>query len=120
MKANDGIVVIEEYYGEAVDVLMEMYGVDLLQYFCGPLWRRAGGGASPDFLLDSLGRIRNRLGRDRTMKFSPCRWLSKKSNATGDVSLHRLWVAALLEYYYDPMYEFQLAKREGPSAVSRT
>jgi hypothetical protein len=24
-----------------------------------------------------------------------------------------LWVAALLEYYYDPMYEFQLAKREG-------
>jgi hypothetical protein len=24
-KANDGIVVIEEYYGEAVDVLMEMY-----------------------------------------------------------------------------------------------
>jgi tRNA 2-selenouridine synthase len=31
----------------------------------------------------------------------------------GDLSLHREWVAFLLEKYYDPMYEYQLSQRAG-------
>jgi tRNA 2-selenouridine synthase len=29
------------------------------------------------------------------------------------LSGHRLWIAQLLQHYYDPMYEFQLSKRTG-------
>jgi tRNA 2-selenouridine synthase len=114
MKANDGIVVIEESMEKRVDVLMEMYGVDLLQYFVDLYGDEQGAELHQTFLLDSLGRIRNRLGGDRHDEIIRLVTVAfEKSNATGDVSLHRLWVAALLEYYYDPMYEFQLAKREG-------
>ena len=28
-------------------------------------------------------------------------------------TLHREWIAALLEKYYDPMYDYQLSSREG-------
>jgi tRNA 2-selenouridine synthase SelU len=48
MKANDGIVVIEESMEKRVDVLMEMYGVDLLSI----LWT---------FMETSRGRSFTRL-----------------------------------------------------------
>jgi tRNA 2-selenouridine synthase len=114
MKANDGIVVIEEGIEERVDVLMEAYGVDLLQHFVDLHGDERGPEMHQTFLLDALSRVRNRLGGDRHDEI--VRLVTEafaESNATGDVSLHRLWVAALLKQYYDPMYEYQLAKREG-------
>ncbi len=37
-----------------------------------------------------------------------------RQQCSGDLGGHRLWIAALLENYYDPMYEYQLRQREGP------
>ena len=31
----------------------------------------------------------------------------------GDLEPHREWIGALLETYYDPMYEYQLSQRSG-------
>jgi tRNA 2-selenouridine synthase len=31
----------------------------------------------------------------------------------GDENLHRQWIETLLLDYYDPMYEYQMNKREG-------
>jgi tRNA 2-selenouridine synthase len=113
MKANDGIVVIEAGIEERVDVLMEAYGVVLLQYFVDLYGDERGPELHQSFLLDSLRRIRNRLGKvkhDEIVRLVTVAF--EESNATGDVSLHRLWVAAVLEQYYDPMYEFHMAKRK--------
>lgn len=33
---------------------------------------------------------------------------------SGDINLHRLWIARLLSDYYDPMYQYQLNKRGQP------
>lgn len=30
---------------------------------------------------------------------------------SGDINLHRVWIARLLSEYYDPMYQYQLSKR---------
>jgi tRNA 2-selenouridine synthase len=112
MKANDGIVVIEESMEQRVDVLMEAYGVDLLQHFVDLHGPEQGPEQHQAFLLDSLRRIRNRLGgakHDEIVRLVTVAF--EESNATGDVSLHRTWVAAVLEQYYDPMYEFHMAKR---------
>jgi tRNA 2-selenouridine synthase len=114
MKANDGIVVIEEGIEERVDVLMEAYGVDLLNYFKDVHGDDLGPEMHQTFLLDALSRVRNRLGGDKHDEIIRLVTAAfEESNATGDTSLHRLWVAALLQQYYDPMYEYQLAKREG-------
>jgi tRNA 2-selenouridine synthase len=113
MKANNGIVVIEEGMEERVDVLMQAYGVDLLKYFVDIHGDEQGPDLHQAFLLESIRRIRNRLGgknHDEIVRLVTEAF--EESNATGDVSLHRLWVAAVLEQYYDPMYEFHMAKRK--------
>jgi tRNA 2-selenouridine synthase len=113
MKSNDGIVVIEADMEERVDVLMAAYGVDLLQHFVDLYGHERGTELHQAFLLDSLSRIRNRLGGSRHAEIVRLVTAAfEESNATGDVSLHRLWVAAVLEQYYDPMYEFHMAKRK--------
>jgi tRNA 2-selenouridine synthase len=112
MKTNDGIVVIEESMEQRVDVLMEAYGADLLQHFVDLHGPEQGPEQHQAFLLKSLGRIRNRLGgakHDEIVRLVTLAF--EESNATGDVSLHRPWVAAVLEQYYDPMYEYHMAKR---------
>ena len=63
-------------------------------------------------LLDSLHRVRKRLGRENYDKYRSI--LNDAINyqlSNGDVSYHRQWIAGLLNEYYDPMYEYQLAKK---------
>jgi tRNA 2-selenouridine synthase len=120
MKANDGIVVIEEGMEERVDVLMEAYGVDLLQHFVTLHGHERGPELHQAFLLDSLSRTRNRLGGARHAEIVRLVTAAfEEQHASGDVSLHRLWVAAMLEQYYDPMYEYHMAKRKDQVVLFR-
>lgn len=68
-------------------------------------------GTSPDALrqrlAEALERIRKRLGGDRYQQVGDA--LAEAFRA-GD---HERWIALLLAWYYDPMYDYQLqAKRE--------
>jgi tRNA 2-selenouridine synthase len=62
-------------------------------------------------LLDSLKRIRKRLGETRYRSL-----LESMSSAidhqrrSGDSSAHRGWLHVLLHEYYDPMYDYQIGK----------
>lgn len=66
------------------------------------------------FLLDSLDRIKNRLGSE---KYSLVKTLMedalKQQFSTGTLEPHELWIGELLQNYYDPMYEYQLSKKAG-------
>ena len=65
-------------------------------------------------LLDDLARIRKRLGSERhTAVASQLHTAFEEQRRTADVSAHREWIGALLGDYYDPMYDYQLDKREG-------
>lgn len=59
-------------------------------------------------LLDSLFRIRKRLGGER---YERARALMTQAlackEATGETQLHRGWISLLLSEYYDPMYQHQ-------------
>ena len=63
-------------------------------------------------LTDSLARIERRLGGEN---FKIIRKLLNEALDTqlrqGSIDDHRLWIEALLTQYYDPMYDFQLAKK---------
>ncbi len=63
-------------------------------------------------LRDSLARIERRLGGEN---FSLIQKLLNGALETqfrqGGIDDHRLWIEALLTHYYDPMYDFQLAKK---------
>jgi tRNA 2-selenouridine synthase len=58
-------------------------------------------------LLDSLERIQKRLGMAR---YRQLRSIMEKALDSNAVEEHQRWIALLLQDYYDPMYQYQLAK----------
>ena len=65
-----------------------------------------------DELRESLYKIRRRLGGDRYTKLSQLLEDAIKSHELGDEHRHRDWIAILLNEYYDPMYNYQLARKK--------
>ena len=66
-----------------------------------------------DYLLGSLDRIRKRLG---DVRHSEIRELLsnaiEKQRHTAETKQHNGWISTLLTDYYDPMYDYQLGKKE--------
>ncbi len=60
-------------------------------------------------LLDSLGRIKKRLGLQHYAELDKLMRLALRS---GEQSAHEAWINHLLCDYYDPMYEYQLSRSE--------
>ncbi|MCU7939788.1 MAG: tRNA 2-selenouridine(34) synthase MnmH [gamma proteobacterium symbiont of Bathyaustriella thionipta] len=66
-----------------------------------------------NYLLESLQRIKKRLGGERYQKVErQLQAALKEQKNTGDIELHRIWIESLLTTYYDPMYEYQLEKKQ--------
>ena len=59
-------------------------------------------------LLESLDRVRKRLGGDRHKTLRTIMQEALKKHEGGDASAHKQWIKAMLETYYDPMYNHQL------------
>lgn len=59
-------------------------------------------------LTGALDRITRRLGGARHAEIRQALVDACARHARGDSSGHLAWVAALLEHYYDPMYDYQL------------
>ena len=63
-------------------------------------------------LLESLDKLAKRLGGSlhQTLRGVMQRALLAQKE-TGDVDLHRDWIAVLMRQYYDPMYAYQRSSR---------
>ncbi len=62
---------------------------------------------------DNIDRIKKRLGGEREKKVK--RLLASahlKQQSQADSQEHRLWIEVLMCEYYDPMYDYQLKKRD--------
>jgi len=96
-----------------VEVLFE--GVDLTKYFPMtdselPEDPAQADQLFADYLLQSLGKIRRRLGADNYSELLTSMEYALSVTAT-DLTAHRDWIRILLQKYYDPMYEYQLGKK---------
>lgn len=64
-------------------------------------------------LRDSLYRVRRRLGGERYQQLSVIlEEALQHHELTGDADGHREWIRRLLRDYYDPMYEYQMSRKE--------
>ena len=70
-----------------------------------------GGAALEQFLLASLEKIQRRLGGVNYREASALMRQALGSSPGQADALHRQWIGLLLETYYDPMYEYQLARK---------
>ncbi len=107
------MLVVEQTLEQRVDVVVEDYVVDLGRRYVA-LNGEDGAQQHSEKLQQDLDRIRKRLGGERHQQMSALMAEAFKLQwQENDLSLHRQWVAFLLENYYDPMYDYQLSQREG-------
>lgn len=107
------LVVVEQSLEERVDVVVQDYILDLGERYA-KLYAGDGPQRHRDKLLDDLDRIQRRLGGDRHQQVSAMlRAAFDAQWRSGDAGAHREWIRYLLQQYYDPMYDYQLGKREG-------
>ncbi|MDO9317228.1 MAG: tRNA 2-selenouridine(34) synthase MnmH [Gammaproteobacteria bacterium] len=65
------------------------------------------------YLLGSLARIQRRLGGDRYQEIAgDMQEALRIQTDSGDTDAHAVWIVKLLQHYYDPMYAYQLSKRQ--------
>ena len=110
------LLVVEESLESRVQIILEDYIDDLGSRFI-EMDQSKGEVLHKNHMLEALNRIRKRLGSELHLE------LSKLMNVAFDASfasgpdaghdLHRQWIEMLLTRYYDPMYEYQINKREG-------
>ena len=107
------MVVVEQSLDERIDIVIEDYVVDLGRRYA-LMFGAAGARMHSEKLQQDLEKISRRLGGLRCQQVSELMHLAfERQRQTADLSLHRHWIAVLLQKYYDPMYEYQLSKRAG-------
>ncbi|MCU7836038.1 MAG: tRNA 2-selenouridine(34) synthase MnmH [gamma proteobacterium symbiont of Taylorina sp.] len=113
------LVMLEEDISYRIGVTLKDYVIDLEAYYinyCSHLY--SDESVDPfamfaDYLLSSLDRIQKRLGGERYQKIRLLMTAALNDHkATKLVDSHRQWIELLLTSYYDPMYEYQLEKKQ--------
>lgn len=107
-------VMIDEPLEARVEVTLDDYVVAPLAEF----ERFYGAGQAFEelaaSLLDSIDRIRKRLGGARHQALrSELEQALDQQRSTGSTDGHRHWITVLLRDYYDPMYDYMMSKRDG-------
>lgn len=112
--AQAPIIILERTLEERVQIILEDYVIDMATGFCQREGDELGFEHFRQYLRESLGRLRRRLGGDRLQRLDTIMSDALDAQqADGNVEGHRPWIQEMLTGYYDPMYDYQLSKREG-------
>jgi tRNA 2-selenouridine synthase len=107
------LLVVEQSLEDRIDVVVQDYVIDLGRRYL-ELHGDEGPRLHAEKMQSDLYRIRKRLGGQRHAQVGELMTEAfVRQRDQGDLQGHRLWIAALLEKYYDPMYEYQLSRRGG-------
>ncbi len=106
------LVLLDEPMAVRIDTVIEDYVVGLSREYADH-YGEHGFERYSEYLLASMDRIRKRLGGALHQQL---RALLAEALAAqredGDIGLHRQWIEALLQRYYDPMYDYQLSTKQ--------
>ena len=106
------LILLDEPLSSRIEVIVQDYIVDLLQEAVAADVDN-GFTVFSNMLQQAMARIQKRLGGLLYSQLAELLLLAlAEQRRTGDISLHRSWIALLLTDYYDPMYHYQLQKRD--------
>lgn len=110
--ANCPLVVLESTLEERINVVIQDYVIDMTADFIARDGQERGFENFSEYLFASLERIERRLGSERkNTLMSQMKEALVHQKHSNSYEGHRTWVQCLLSEYYDPMYDFQLAKK---------
>ncbi|MDO3721152.1 tRNA 2-selenouridine(34) synthase MnmH [Marinobacter sp. chi1] len=108
------LLILERPLSDRIQIIREDYVEGMLADYLGRDGEQAGWINFRDYLLSALDRIRKRLGGERHQHL---RNLMEDAldhqHDSGETDRHDRWIQALLQDYYDPMYDYQLGQKEG-------
>ena len=106
------IVVITATVEERVNISLKTYVIDQHDEFVGQMGSEAGFDAFSQHLLNSIDRVKRRLGgaNHQSLRRLMEQALNQQQR-NGEMSGHEQWIERLLTEYYDPMYDYQLNKK---------
>lgn len=114
------MVLVEEDLKSRIDNILKDYVTDLLASHISAFGEE-GFDRFSAFLLEGLSRIKKRLGG---VAYSEINTLLQTAldqhRKNQDETLHRRWIEKLLITYYDPMYDYQISKKEQPIIFTGT
>jgi len=112
--AEAPLLVLEQPMEERIRIIREDYVIKMAADYADRDGPEAGWSSFEDYLLSALDRIRKRLGGERHHYLRRLMEDALKAQqATGNLHGHDAWIQALLEEYYDPMYDYQLERKAG-------
>ena len=106
------VVVLEAPLEERIEHSYRNYILNKLAEWQAYLGEAAGFDAFADDLTQSLYRVRKRLGGVRYREIGALLEQALVEHRQGNPLRHRDLIRLLLVNYYDPMYDYQLAKRQ--------
>jgi tRNA 2-selenouridine synthase len=112
--AEAPLLILEQPLPERVALIRQDYVEDMHAAYLARDGETAGWLNFRDYLLSAIDRIRRRLGGERHQRLRQLMAQAlARQEATGEVTGHDAWITALLQDYYDPMYDYQLSQKGG-------
>lgn len=112
------LIVLERPMADRIDIIREDYVEHMLADYIERDGEQAGWENFSDYLLSALDRISRRLGGERHQQLrSTMESALAQQRSNSDSLGHNAWIQSLLEHYYDPMYDYQLARKAGTIAM---
>ncbi len=112
--AEAPLLILEQPMAERVAIIRKDYVEDMHADYVKRDGEAAGWQNFRDYLLSAIDRIRKRLGGARHQQLrSLMAQALERQETQGDLHGHDAWIEALLNDYYDPMYDYQLSQKQG-------
>ena len=106
------LILLEAGIEERVDIIYKEYIIEALGEYQQLLGDSRGFDTWAEFLQGALEKIQRRLGGQLYKEIkSIMTYAINRHRDANEVSHHKAWIHNLLVGYYDPMYDYQLAKK---------
>lgn len=104
------VAVIEDPFEIRLQRLLQEYVINMVADYTRVHGEEQGHILCEEYLLSGLDKIRKRLGNERWQILRQTMQKAIKLHQAGaGFDAHLNWLTPLLEWYYDPMYEYQLS-----------
>ncbi len=111
--AHSGLVILETPLDERIEITFNEYVKDAQNRYQKFYGKEEGIQQWARTIQSSIDRIQRRLGGKRHKEITELFEIAcKKQQIDHDLSKHKQWIQPLLKDYYDPMYDYQIKKRE--------
>ena len=106
------LILLEASIEERIDITFQEYIIEALAEHQSFYGEEQGFQHWAEQLQDSIDKIQRRLGGLRHKELKALLSNAIQQQMSGNTELHKEWIKVLLVDYYDPMYDYQLSKKQ--------